>query len=81
MEWIESSLRSLTWTDEVQKFAFAAVIILLGIVAARVLRRRLPLDRLHPQNQLIIRRLTGYVILGIALAWAVVPQNLVGREM
>jgi small-conductance mechanosensitive channel len=70
MEWIESSLRNLTWTDEVQKFAFAAVIILLGVVAARVLRRRLPLDRLHPQHQLIIRRLTGYVILGIALAWA-----------
>lgn len=70
MEWIESSLRSLTWTDEVRKFALAAVIILLGIVAARVLRRRLPLDRLHPQHQLIIRRLTGYVILGIALAWA-----------
>ncbi len=70
MEWLVETLRSITWTEQVQQIVSAVVIILLGFVAARVLRRRLPLDRLHPQHQLIIRRFAGYVVLGIALAWA-----------
>jgi small-conductance mechanosensitive channel len=70
MEWFVDSIRNLTWNEEVRKVTFAAVIILLGIVASRVLRRRLPLDRLHPQHQLIVRRFTGYLVLGIAFAWA-----------
>ncbi len=70
MEWLVDSIRNMTWNEEVRKFVFAAVIILLGIVASRVLRRRLPLERLHPQHQLIVRRFTGYLVLGIAFAWA-----------
>jgi small-conductance mechanosensitive channel len=70
MEWLVKILRNITWTERVQQIVFAVVIILVGIVAARVLRRRLPLDRLHPQHQLIVRRFTGYVVIGIALAWA-----------
>lgn len=70
MESVVDTFGELTSTEEARALVSAALIMLLGIVAERILRRRLPLARFHPQHQLIIRRLTSYLVLGIAVAWA-----------
>lgn len=51
------------------RYLEAAVILVSGLLIAWITARRLPLSRLHPQHQLILRRVVSYVILGVTFTW------------
>jgi len=70
MEQAWTHLRALA--DEPQLWAAVRAVLILaaGLVASRVVRRRLRLGRLDPQHRLIVVRLTSYALLGVSVAWA-----------
>jgi len=47
----------------------AVVILVVGFLLARVVRKHLPTKRLHPQHQLVLRRSLSYIVVGVTISW------------
>jgi small-conductance mechanosensitive channel len=64
--WIEN-----LWAIEMVRSGVKALcIVLVGLLATRVVNRRLKLWSLHAQHRLIVRRLTAGLIIVLTAAWA-----------
>lgn len=63
-------LEALAANPTLHTVGWALLIIAGGILLARVLPRRLPIDRLHPQHQLVVRRVVKYAVVLGAVAWS-----------
>lgn len=69
MDELRTAWQAIVDDREFRSAAWAVVIVLGGIIAARLAERRLPLRRLHPQHQLVIRRGAKYLILILSVVW------------
>ncbi|MBU1239404.1 mechanosensitive ion channel family protein [Myxococcota bacterium] len=67
---ILSDLRNFFTSAEVMAAGRALVVTILGVVFSRTLPRLLPVGRLHPQHQLVLRRSFRYIIFLSSIGWA-----------
>ncbi|MDH5643574.1 MAG: mechanosensitive ion channel family protein [Gemmatimonadota bacterium] len=69
----------VNWLTTQGATAAAAVAVLIGgLLAAKLLADHLPVKRLHPQHQLITRRVVRYSATAIAIGWSL---NILGIEL
>lgn len=64
------SVSDLIQTEQAQSGLKAAGIMLAGLLTTRLVSRRLRAARFEPGRGLLVRRLTGALILGFSTAWA-----------
>lgn len=55
--------------ERVASYLGAALIFFLGVFFARLISKRIVVPRLGPQENLILRRLSSYIIYGVTFAW------------
>ncbi|MEK7703527.1 MAG: mechanosensitive ion channel family protein [Myxococcota bacterium] len=70
MQLLLDQLREVAFDARLWAGVRAVVILAVGLLASRLVRRRLPVGRLHPQHRLLFRRLIAYAVLGVSVAWA-----------
>ncbi len=63
-------LRDFFTSPEVAAAGRAILVALVGILLSRMLPRLIPVGRLHPQHQLVVRRTFRYTIFTGAVVWA-----------
>lgn len=55
---------------QIERYLIGAIIFVCGVALAVILKRRLVIPNLHPQYQLLVRRLFGYVVIVLFATWA-----------
>ncbi len=78
MEKLFDILSSLPGSERVAQIAYSVVVLLGGALFARIAERRLPIERLRAQHQLVVRRVVKSTIVLIALSWAL---NILGVNL
>ena len=69
MDVLSGAVRELFTSVQTHAYVRAALIFVVGAVAARLVRRYLPTGRLHPQHQLVLRRGLSYLVAGLTVSW------------
>ncbi|MEM9487544.1 MAG: mechanosensitive ion channel family protein [Myxococcota bacterium] len=70
MREVFSQVQEFLSGDQVQAAIQAVLIVVVGYVLWRLLRRRLEVDALRAQQNMILRRVIGMIILIVTVAWA-----------
>ncbi|MCA9669341.1 MAG: hypothetical protein KC503_27285, partial [Myxococcales bacterium] len=55
---------------QTRTYLFAALVLLAGLLFARLLSRRLKLNRLHPQHRMLVRRAIVYLVVLTTVMWS-----------
>jgi small-conductance mechanosensitive channel len=63
-----TQLWAIAVSDYVRSLSLALLIFAVGVALAQLLHRFLPVRRLHPQHQLVVRRVVKYLVLGITVS-------------
>lgn len=68
MDELMKTLTDIALPGQIRTIAQATIILVFGFLVAGILNQRLPLRRLHPQHQLVVRRAVKYVIIGVTVS-------------
>jgi len=68
MDELMKTLTDIALPGQIRTIAQAIIILVFGFLVAGILNQRLPLRRLHPQHQLVVRRAVKYVIIGVTVS-------------
>jgi small-conductance mechanosensitive channel len=69
MSGVWATISELLQNTVAHSYVRAALILVVGLVLARVIRKRLSAKRLHPQHQLVLRRGLSYLVIGLTISW------------
>jgi small-conductance mechanosensitive channel len=69
MDAVWMTIKEFVTSVQASAYLRAAVILVVGVFLARIIRRRLPTRKLHPQHQLVLRRGLSYLVLGVTISW------------